>query len=459
MAIENVSSLVGTMPLDSVLTRQIAEAQLGKHIVGTPTNNAALVQQAQDTYAAGSSKVNLKAQAPLGSQPSTASPHANYSHQAGQTGGTYFQALDSDKVALTDRTGQKVISGKHLGRVMNEADPKYVTSDNPQGFRFASLRKGMIEKHKLVQSADGRWLAPVQAPSAGNVGDMIPGLTSSANALSGGGQADIAQSGMNFLNRTSWMMPVMGLMAGGVGGMAGGFMVSQALKQGSAGSGLSGLNMAGLALGSGGMSGSSSLVSTMQAAKWGSYANIAQTMDGVGGITTAGLSHACRSIMNSHAREAKLDTLIRDIQNPGIPIEDLIFMFMAQMGEQYEGKLRDAMEKAAIAEKLEQRRERRKSEASVKSGLLGAVGSAASAIPIYGGIVKGVTDMAGKQIEMKAQRKSEMEGRVNANMESSTALMQKVQMLMHKWKQLNEMMSNLMKAMHDMAMTPIRNVR
>ena len=37
--------------------------------------------------------------------------------------------------------------------------------------------------------------------------------------------------------------------------------------------------------------------------------------------------------------------------------------------------------------------------------------------------------------------------------------MQKVQMLMHKWKQLNEMLSNLMKAMHDMAMTPIRNVR
>jgi hypothetical protein len=32
-------------------------------------------------------------------------------------------------------------------------------------------------------------------------------------------------------------------------------------------------------------------------------------------------------------------------------------------------------------------------------------------------------------------------------------------MLMHKWQRLNELMSNLLKTMHDMSMTPVRNLR
>ena len=38
-------------------------------------------------------------------------------------------------------------------------------------------------------------------------------------------------------------------------------------------------------------------------------------------------------------------------------------------------------------------------------------------------------------------------------------LMNEVQLLMQKWKQINEMVSNLLKNMHDMNMTPIRNLR
>ena len=58
-----------------------------------------------------------------------------------------------------------------------------------------------------------------------------------------------------------------------------------------------------------------------------------------------------------------------------------------------------------------------------------------------------------------AARKQAVKDSMDGNMKSSTVLMQEVQMLMHKWKQLNEMLSNLMKSLHDMAMTPIRNMR
>jgi hypothetical protein len=60
---------------------------------------------------------------------------------------------------------------------------------------------------------------------------------------------------------------------------------------------------------------------------------------------------------------------------------------------------------------------------------------------------------------MGVNEKLRIKDALNGNTKSSTILMQEVQMLMHKWKQMNEMLSNLMKAMHDMAMTPIRNMR
>ena len=67
--------------------------------------------------------------------------------------------------------------------------------------------------------------------------------------------------------------------------------------------------------------------------------------------------------------------------------------------------------------------------------------------------------MAGKAYEASVDARIAVKDALSGTTKSSTVLMQEVQMLMHKWKQVNELMSNLMKAMHDMAMTPIRNLR
>jgi hypothetical protein len=114
--------------------------------------------------------------------------------------------------------------------------------------------------------------------------------------------------------------------------------------------------------------------------------------------------------------------------NPGMSIEDKIFMFMLTMSDDYEKKLRDKMDETAKQEQTEAEREAAEA----------ASDSASSSSP---GTV--VTDSAGTATDGK----------------SSTVMMQEVQILMQKWKQVTEMTSNLMKTLHDMAMTPIRNLR
>lgn len=450
MAVQNVSSLVGTLPLDNALARQLAEAQLGKYVIGIPTDNAALVKQANDTYAVGAQagKVDLKAQAPAGSQPSTASPHGNYSHQAAQTAGTYYLPLDSDQVALTDRKGKKVLSGQHLGRVMNEKDPKYVSAANPEGFRFPELRQSLVEKHKLTQTLDGRWLAPVQSRSAGNVGDLIPGLTSASGALTGtvATQADVGQSSMDYVNRSSFLMPAMtvdGLATGGLAGLAGGFLMSNALKSTMAGSGVTGLSMSAGAMGS--MSWSTKALGTV--------GTVGSVVGSAFGLDMSGMQFNTQAIIQSEMRQYKLDNLMGTIDNPGVSIESLIFMFMAAMGDQYEEKLREKMKETCIAEKTEERINNRNRKADMTAGLAQGIGSMFGPL---GGMIGG---MAGQTVKAGASKLNQLEAGLNGKTKSSTMLMQEVQMLMHKWKQLNEMMSNLLKAMHDMAMTPIRNLR
>ena len=60
-----------------------------------------------------------------------------------------------------------------------------------------------------------------------------------------------------------------------------------------------------------------------------------------------------------------------------------------------------------------------------------------------------------QQTDMKIAMKEAALGKTK----SSTILMQEIQILMNKWKQVNELLSNLAKTMNDMAMTPIRNLR
>ncbi len=158
-----------------------------------------------------------------------------------------------------------------------------------------------------------------------------------------------------------------------------------------------------------------------------------------------GLAFQMRKAMNSVAEGVKDDAMIGMLNNPGMNIEDLIFMFMAHMSDKFEKKLRMKMEEAALQEKRETKREMRKQSVA-------AIGGLVSMVPVAGAAANGF-------LQASASKMDQLEAAVNGETKSTTMLMNEVQMLMNKWKQMNEMTSNLLKAMHDMAMTPIRNIR
>jgi hypothetical protein len=405
-----------------------------------------VLKQVQDMFQTGRAQadgVDLQGQAPVGSQPATADPKQAYNHQAQQTKGTYFVPLTSDQANI--KMGGTVLSPERLTRIMDESKPE-----------LKPLRDKIIKENKLAQNENGQWVAPVAQPSAGHVGDVAPGLKSTSAGLAAGSSeavgasingtgglndpAAVAQSSLNFLNRSSWLLPMSGFMSGGVVGLGAGVMTAGALKKTARESGAAGNS--GLALTSSGLGSKSSSLMTYAA------------MGSVGGLMgLPGLANNCRSIMNSHAREWKDDAMIGMIDTGSIPIEDLIFMFMAHMADKFEEKLREKMREAATAEQLQEKRERRDKKADMAGGMATGVGA------LFGPVGMAIGGLVGQGIKMGAMKQNQIEAGLNGNMKSSTVLMSEVQMLMHKWKQLNEMLSNLMKAMHDMAMTPIRNIR
>lgn len=172
----------------------------------------------------------------------------------------------------------------------------------------------------------------------------------------------------------------------------------------------------------------------------------ASVVGGVAGLLGfTGLESNMKSVMNGIMRNYKDDQMRSMIHNPGIPIETLLAMFFAHMSEKYEQKLREKMDEVVVQEQREQSRQNREK-------IIGAVGSLASAVPLLGGAFKGI-------IEGMGAAYNKIENAANGQTKSATVLMTEVQVIMHQWKQMLEMTSNLIKALHDMAMTPIRNLR
>lgn len=176
------------------------------------------------------------------------------------------------------------------------------------------------------------------------------------------------------------------------------------------------------------------------------------------GVSTDGLQFRLRAQMSSVAREARHDSMI-GMFNSGMPIEDLIFMFLMHMSETYEDKLKEKMEEAMIAEKLQERQQRRTEQANQAAGMIEAAGAAAGSIPFYGAFVQAGAAASAGVVRQAASSLNQVEAGLNGGMKSGTTLANEVQMLMHKWKAMTELASNLIKAMHDMQMTPIRNIR
>ncbi|MEE8408303.1 MAG: hypothetical protein V3T05_01735, partial [Myxococcota bacterium] len=188
----------------------------------------------------------------------------------------------------------------------------------------------------------------------------------------------------------------------------------------------------------------------------GGFAGSAMGGIGLGFAGLEGMAFNMKKQMRASAQAFGDQMLIGMINNPGIPIEDMIFMFMAHMGDKYEQKLRDKMEEAARAEKRSTEREREQDRVRFLGGIVSAAGGGLL------GLIPGVAmaaQGAGMAIQMAGQGRIMMKDALAGHTKSSTMLMQEVQMLTHKWKQINELMSNLLKTLHDMAMTPIRNMR
>ncbi len=361
-----------------------------------------LLGKAQDSYrfgGAGQKAADTVNASTLG-QPSTAGPHTNYSHQAQQTQGTYYVPMEN--VGRIHSLG-KPLSGADLAQALDKATPE--------------KRAAFMQKHGIVQNPQGGYMLPVQQTSAG-----FQSFAPSANAN------PVGSSTFDMLQRNSWMMPVMGFVGGGLPGLIGGLIMGKALKSTAAAFSSTGNLMA---PGVGGNIGG--------VGSWGALASGAQMLG------LEGMAFTMKKQMKSFAEDFKDQSLINMINNPGIPIEDLIFLFMAHMADKYEHKLREKMEETALAEKRERERERKQD----MGRMLGGIAS----------LVPGVGPLIGSAIQMGINKEIEIKDALNGNTKSSTILMQEVQMLMQKWKQLNEMLSNLSKSLHEMAMTPIRNLR
>jgi hypothetical protein len=200
-------------------------------------------------------------------------------------------------------------------------------------------------------------------------------------------------------------------------------------------------------------------------------------MAGGGGIQTAfaaveGTAYYAKKQMRAYAEVMQDSQLIALINNPGIPIEDLIFMFMAHMSDKYERKLRDKMEEAARAEQRQTMNERERDETRRRAAMVQATAAAAGAgAGLLGGVANMLTggaisqtamavgQMQASQIQAQGEANIMMRNALQGHTKSSTILMNEVQVLMQKWQRLNELMSNLLKSLHDMAMTPIRNLK
>ena len=248
------------------------------------------------------------------------------------------------------------------------------------------------------------------------------------------------------MNKIGWALPFMGL-GGGIAGLVGMTLGGSALRKSAAGYSFPDLGYTDTVHG---LSGGTILGGTKSPFNYGKNIIGAGAL-GVGSTVAQtlgfeGMAFNMRKIMRSHVEDFKDASFISMINNPGIPIEDLIFMFMAYMADKYEKKLREKMEETALAEKKERRRQRIMDEAKMLGGI-------ASAVPL------GIGRVIGAGIEMVAAEGIRIHDALDGNMKSSTLLMQEVQMLMHKWQRLNELLSNLLKVLHDMAMVPIRNVR
>lgn len=166
-----------------------------------------------------------------------------------------------------------------------------------------------------------------------------------------------------------------------------------------------------------------------------------------------GLELNARKVRELTFQIQKDENMIRTIQTSNMPIEYLIMVIMAHVYDSADKRMRLKLEEIMVAEQLQKRAEMReaagKATGGFLSGLVSWIPGVGSAI---GGAISGGIDYA-------VSKANEVDSRLNGNLKSHTVLTQELQMLVQILKQMMELISNLSKNWHDMAMTPIRNLR
>lgn len=150
-----------------------------------------------------------------------------------------------------------------------------------------------------------------------------------------------------------------------------------------------------------------------------------------------GMAFRMRHIRETALQIQKDEFMISQVRNSGLPIEYLLMVVMGHVYESSDKRMRLKMEELLVAQQLERRQE-------LRDSLLDVVEN----IPVVGswaGLAKAGVD--------------KLEGVMNGDIKSSTVLMQELQHLFQMLKVFMELISNMSKNIHDMAMTPIRNLR
>lgn len=156
-----------------------------------------------------------------------------------------------------------------------------------------------------------------------------------------------------------------------------------------------------------------------------------------------GMAFRAREVRETMIQIQKDEYMISTIRNSSIPIEYLVMMIMSHVYDSADKRMRLKLEEIMVAEQLQRRREAREGIGNIFKGLVNFV---------TGGIGGAVVDGAQSVL-------NHLDGSLNGNMKSQTVLIQELQFMTQILKQLMELISNMSKNFHDMAMVPVRNLR
>jgi len=459
----NVADLAGAIrELDRISDSQISETKPEDRArIAEQLRALGLPQQADRFVPAG--KAATTSRAPVSSTgPATAGPRATYSQQGAEAGVSFAHLERNMVVTLPDGSS---IGGKELSDSLEKS-----FSSKEAGKK--EVTEKFMRDNGIVRRGKADFVLDESKVTVGSVRESAPASSSGFSWKTAAGVAAGA----------AMMTGPVGLMLG-LPVVAGLFLSNKVKQLVSGAPGLGGiggalgvgpLGVGGAALGIGGLGSVAGAVRSSSATAIVGAGGASALQAGAGltglqsmgrtasmlGMSTDGLEFKMRAQMKAIAADQGDNQMLSMLDNKNMPIEDLIFYFLAYVCEKFDDKLRSKMEEQLMQEKVDRRIEANKQEGANIKSQGKVLGGLVSLIPgvgtIAGAAISQGVDMA---IDKGVAAKNEVDSALNGTGKSSTMLANEVQVLTNKWKQMTEMLSNIIKTLHEMAMTPIRNIR